>query len=169
MAKPRADQPLIPSVLDRLLDDEPATTREPVKSRGQVLRELKQSVARDLQNLLNTRCRCLSWPEDLGELRRSLVNYGIPDVTGADLGTLHRGETFVRVVEEVIRRLEPRFRTAKVEVLDNAEPLDRTLRFRIDALLAVEPVPEPVTFDSVMQPVTGNVEVTRATSMGHSR
>ncbi len=179
MAKPRVDQPLVPSVLDRLLDEfagiiEPAATREPVKSRGQLLRELKQSVARDLQNLLNTRCRCRSWAPssgegDLGELQRSLVNYGIPDVTGADLGTLGRSETFVRIIEEVIRRLEPRFRTVKVKVLDNVEPLDRRLRFRIDALLAVEPVPEPVVFDSVIQPATGNVEVISPLLGNHGR
>jgi type VI secretion system protein ImpF len=37
--------------------------------------------------------------------------------------------------------------------------LDRVLRFRIEALLRVEPTPEPVTFDSVLEPVTGNFEL----------
>ena len=78
MAKIEADQPLVPSVLDRLIDDEPTATREPPKSRGQVLRDLKQSVRRDLENLLNTRQRCKSWPENLSELEVSLVNYGFP-------------------------------------------------------------------------------------------
>lgn len=160
-------------MLDRLLDDDPkpdcqpgdqpTDVREPPKSRGQVLKELKQSVARDLENLLNTRWRASGWPEDLGELDLSLVSYGIPDVTGTDLGTLRRGGQFVRVIEEVIGRFEPRFRAVKVEVLDNTEPLDRTLRFRIDAMLEVEPAPEPVSFDSVVQTTTGNVRVIRGT------
>jgi len=42
------DQPLLPSVLDRLLDDDPGVSRDPPRSRHQVLRELKQSVRRDL-------------------------------------------------------------------------------------------------------------------------
>ena len=60
MAKSRVrdDQPLVPSVFDRLLDDEPDNSRETAASRRQVLRELKQSVGRDLENLLNTRQRC---------------------------------------------------------------------------------------------------------------
>ena len=52
MAEIRADQPLVPSVLDRLLDYEPDVKREPPKSRHQVLRELKQSVRRDLEALM---------------------------------------------------------------------------------------------------------------------
>lgn len=159
MAKIRADQPLVPSVLDRLIDEQPRATREPVKTRNQVLRELKQSLRRDLENLLNTRWRCTSWPENLDELELSLVNYGIPDITGADLGSARRRQDFRRIVERVIRHFEPRFKSVKVEMLDNAEPLDRTLRFRIDALLYAEPAPEPVMFDSALQPTTGNFEV----------
>jgi type VI secretion system protein ImpF len=44
-------------------------------------------------------------------------------------------------------------------MLENSNPLDRTLRFRIDALLYAEPAPEPVVFDSAMEPATGNVEI----------
>ena len=159
MARIQADQPLVPSVLDRLLDAEPTVTREPAKTRSQVLRELKQSLRRDLENLLNTRWRATSWPENLEELELSLVNYGIPDITGAGLGSAQNREDFRRIVEGVIRHFEPRFKTIKVEMLDNAEPLDRALRFRIDALLYAEPAPEPVVFDSALQPATGNVEV----------
>lgn len=159
MAKIQADQPLVPSVLDRLLDDEPDVTRETPKTRNQVLRDLKQSLRRDLENLLNTRWRPTTWPENLEELELSLANYGLPDVTGAGLGSARTRREFPRVVEMVIRHFEPRFSSVRVEMLDNAEPLDRTLRFRIDALLQAEPAPEPVVFDSAFQPVTGNVEV----------
>ena len=82
MAKVDADQPLLPSLLDRLIDEEPDDSREPPKSRSQLLRELKQSIRRDLENLLNTRQRCRSWPENFDELTVSLVSYGIPDMAG---------------------------------------------------------------------------------------
>jgi type VI secretion system protein ImpF len=159
MAKPRADQPLLPSVLDRLLDDDPTVRTEPAKSRSQVLRELKLSVRRDLENLLNTRRSCKSWPEHLTELERSLVNYGLPDITGLDLALARSRQDFQRLLEGIIRRNEPRFKSVSVQMLENSNPLDRTLRFRIDALLYAEPAPEPVVFDSAMEPATGNVEI----------
>lgn len=159
MARVKSDQPLVPSVLDRLLDDEPETSREPPKSRHQVLRELKLSVRRDLEDLLNTRRRCGGWPADLKELERSLVGYGVPDFTGANMGSGEQREQFCRLLESVIRTCEPRFKAVQVRLLDNAESLDRTLRFRIDALLHAEPAPEPVVFDSALEPGTGSFEV----------
>jgi type VI secretion system protein ImpF len=159
MGKIEADQPLIPSVLDRLIDYEPTSTRESPKSRGQVLRELKQNIRRDLENLLNTRRRCKSWPENLSELEMSLVNYGVPDLAGAALGMAEGREDFRQVFETVVRLFEPRFARVNVEMLGNSDPLDRALRFRIDALLHAEPAPEPIVFDSALQPATGNVEV----------
>ena len=65
----------------------------------------------------------------------------------------------MRVIESVIRRYEPRFKSVRATLLDNVEPLDRTLRFRIDAVVYAEPAPENLTFDSSLEPVTGNVEV----------
>jgi type VI secretion system protein ImpF len=159
MPKAPDDQPLLPSVLDRLLDDQPGVSREPAKTRSQVLRELKQSLRRDLENLLNTRWRPRSWPESLAELEVSLVNYGIPDITGSDLGSSENRQQLAGVLERVIRRFEPRLTGVAVELLDNAEPLDRTLRFRIRGMLLVEPAPEPVAFDSALEPATGTVEI----------
>jgi type VI secretion system protein ImpF len=79
MKRISSDQPLLPSILDRLLDDDPAIQTEPPTGRAQRLRELKQSVRRDLEWLLNTRPRGLlgggKWPE----LSRSILNYGLPD------------------------------------------------------------------------------------------
>ena len=104
MTRVSDDQPLIPSVLDRLLDDEPDRQQEPVKSRNQVLRDLKQSVRRDLENLLNTRWRCAPLPPHRSERELSLVNYGIPDIAGADLGSAEQREQFRRTLEAAIRR-----------------------------------------------------------------
>lgn len=159
MSRIQPDQPLVPSVLDRLLDDDPAVKREPAKGRSQVLRELKQSVRRDLENLLNTRRRCLPAPFGLKELDQSLVTYGIPDFTGANMGSAEQREEFRRLLEALLRTWEPRFKRVKVQLLDNPEAIDRTLRFRIDALLHADPAPEPVVFDSALEPHTGNFDV----------
>lgn len=159
MARVREDQPLIPSVLDRLIDFEPQNSREVPKSRNSILRELKQCVRRDLENLLNTRWRCMIWPPNLDELPASLVNYGIPDFTGVNMGGLAERERLRQIVEQAVRRHEPRFKTVKVILLQNTDETDRTLRFRVDALLHAEPAPEPVVFDSQLEPVSGNFEV----------
>ena len=159
MAKITEDQQLVPSVLDRLLDDEPQNSREVAKSRHQVLRELKQSVSRDLENLLNTRWRCTHWPSDLEDVEASLVNYGIPDFAGANMGSADSREQLRRIVEQVLRKFEPRFKSVRVNLVGNADETDRTLRLRIDALLYAEPAPEPVVFDSQLEPLSGSFAV----------
>jgi type VI secretion system protein ImpF len=146
-------------VLDRLLDEEPEVKREPGKSRHQVLRELKLSVRRDLENLLNTRRRPGRRPAGLGELEQSLVSYGLPDFTSLNMTSAEEREEFRRTIENVIRICEPRFKSVSVQLIDSSETLDRTLRFRIDALMYAHPAPETVVFDSAIEPVTGNVEV----------
>jgi type VI secretion system protein ImpF len=159
MARLDLDQPLLPSVLDRLLDANPDQQRDPPKSRGQYLAELRYAVRRDLEALLNTRERCRSWPADQTELDDSLLAYGISDFTAASLGSDDQREAFRRDVEAVIRRSEPRFVSVDVILLDNAEPLDRTLRFRIEALMHADPAPEPVVFDSFLDPASRSVSV----------
>lgn len=162
MARIREDQPLVPSILDRLLDDEPQNSQEAPRSRSQVLRELKQSVRRDLENLLNTRWRCVAWPPELDEMELSLVNYGIPDFTGVNMGATTERERLRVIVERIVRKFEPRFKTVKVKLIDSADKFDRTLRFRIEALLHAEPAPEPVSFDSQLEPTSNDFSVSDA-------
>ena len=159
MARVDLDQPLQPSVLDRLLDDQPDRTVDPPKSRGQSLAELRAAVRRDLEILLNTRHRCKSWDPDHKELKASLVNYGIPEFTSANMASDRAREEFRTMIEEVIRRCEPRFQSIEVVLLDNADKLDRTIRLRIEALMYADPAPEPVVFDSTMEPSTQTVLV----------
>lgn len=160
MRRIQEDQPLVPSVYDRLIDDDISSMRDSPKSRNQILRELKQSVRRDLENLLNTRWRCAAWPSDLEQLDLSLVNYGIPDFTGANMGTAANRDNLRRIVERALKSFEPRFKSVRVELLENREREDRILRLRIDALLYAEPAPEPVIFDSQLEPSSATFEVT---------
>lgn len=152
-------KPVNQSVLDRLLDDAPGVSTEPAPAAHQSIRAMQRAVRRDLEALLNTRYRCVSAPAGLKELETSLVSYGLPDLTGHDLATAGARTQLARTMESTIRRFEPRFKSVRVSLLDNAEPLDRTLRFRIDAVLYAEPLPAPVVFDSTVEPVTGSVTV----------
>lgn len=158
--KPNDQQPLLPSVLDRLIDQEPSQTSELPKSHTQILQELKLSVRRDLENLLNTRWRAIGPPSDLGELEQSLINYGIPDFTRGNLGTDSYRDAFLRIVESAIRKFEPRFKSVVVRrVEDDKQSLERTMHFRIEAMLLAEPAPELVVFDTRIEPASGEVTV----------
>src|SRR5262249_59182804 len=139
MARVRADQPLVPSVVDGLLDDAPEQSREAARNRAQLLRELKQSVRRDLENLLNTRRRPLELPPGLKELDVSLVNYGIPDFTGSGPATALDRAAFCKSIQEIIRRYEPPLHSVTVQPSDAAQSVHRPPPFPVHAL----PPPDP--------------------------
>lgn len=166
MSRIRPDQYLLPSVFDRLLDEEPDTKVETPHSRAQLLRELKLSVRRDLENLLNTRISLYPVPDDLPELKTSVLNYGIPDFTGLSMGSREQREKLRLLVEDSIRRFETRFISVRVELSaaqQSNNVQDRTVRFRIEGLLYAEPAPEPVMFDSQLRPQLGDFEVRAST------
>jgi len=142
---------IVPSLLDRLLDDHPDLTHEAAAYRVDDLRGLKRSVARDLEAMLNTRQEALDeLPEDLAEVRRSLLVYGLPDFTAFSLlGTRDRTR-IRRALEDIIAVFEPRLERVRV-ALEDSQGNDRALRFRVDGWLRVDPTPEPVTFDTVLQ------------------
>jgi type VI secretion system protein ImpF len=146
---------ITPSVLDRLLDFEPDVTSEAPKSRSKSLRDLKTSVRRDLEWLLNTRRYIEEIDENLEETNKSVAIYGLPDFTGASAKGSTEQKRLVKQIETALKIFEPRFLDLKVtiEPIDN---LERVLKFRIDARLDVEPAPEPISFDTVFQ--LGNSE-----------
>jgi type VI secretion system protein ImpF len=160
MSRIRTDQLLVPSLLDRLLDDEPDVSVELPKQRAQKLRELKQSVMRDLEYLLNTRVSLRFYPDDFKNIETSVLNFGIPDFSGVAMGSRKQQEILRERVESAVVRFETRFKEVHVElVIDPDNSLQRSIRFRIDGILHAEPAPEPVVFDSILSPVAGEFVV----------
>ena len=144
-------QPLQQSLLDRLIDDTPGqkdTTR-----RNFDLRALRNSVRRDLENLLNTRVQWHTWPDNYAELAQSLLNYGLPDFSVMVVDSEEGREQLCKVVEDTIRRFEPRFVDVDVSVPEQELDTERVLRLRIQALLYADPHPEHIMFDSEVEPV----------------
>lgn len=141
---------ITPSVLDRLIDFEPEVSKEPPSSRSKSLRLLKQSLRRDLEWLLNTRHTDASIPADLVEVNKSVAVYGLRDFTNASAKNVNEQNALRKEVETALARFEPRLQSTIVTI----EPLsvfDRVLRFKIDAQLDVDPAPEPIVFDTVLQ------------------
>ena len=86
MAELTPKEHLQPSLLDRLTDLNPASKTDTLEERVMSLRRLRESVIRDLEWLLNTgrleiRVDLAGYPE----VRSSVLNYGIPDITGASV------------------------------------------------------------------------------------
>ena len=150
MARTDNNLRITPSVLDRLIDDDPRETREPPTSRSTTLLELKASVRRDLEWLLNSRTYLDPDELDAAETKSSVAVYGLPDITG--LSAQHKDEQarVVRAVEHAIRVFEPRFLNLKV-TMEPPTATERSMRFRIEANLDVDPVPEPIVFDTILK------------------
>jgi len=149
------------SVLDRLIDLEPRISTEPPKAQSASLAELKQAVRRDLEWLLNTRCFFDAGDGGLEESIKSVAFFGLPDFTGVSAKSHIEQTRMTQAIEKAIKTFEPRFINVKVsmEPLNN---LDRMFKFRIEANLDIEPAPEPVVFDTVLQMGSGNFAVKEA-------
>ena len=147
------------SVLDRLLDYDPNLSQDAPKSQSASLAELKQAVRRDLEWLLNTRCHTENVDGGLEEALRSVAFYGLPDFTAASAKSAGERDRMIKAIETALATFEPRFSGLKVS-LEPISNVDRTLKFRIEATLEIEPTPEPVVFDTVLQLGSGNFAVT---------
>jgi type VI secretion system protein ImpF len=147
-------QNLQASILDRLIDLEPGVSREPVQYRFLSIGQAKTSVARDLENLLNTKRSVLVPPIGCREVNSSLFVYGLQDFTSQNPKSPMVRQQLRQQIERVISRFEPRLKNVKVN-LEMSTQSERNLRFRISALLVVDPVSEPVTFDTYLDVTRG--------------
>jgi type VI secretion system protein ImpF len=146
------------SVLDRMLDADPSVRADPVTTWAQSFREMKAAVRRDLEWLLNTRQTPEPATEDLALANKSVFNFGLPDITSITVQSANDRSRLLRLLEETVARYEPRIQDPRVFV-DNVVSGSRTLRFRIDGLLRVDPSPERVSFDTVLELSSGQYEV----------
>jgi type VI secretion system protein ImpF len=160
MARTDTDTVVTQSLLDRLIDSEPKTQAEAPMTRAQSVRALKNSVRRDLEWLLNTRRIPVEAGEDFEELSRSLYNYGLPDFSTYSFANVKDRARLLRHIENTIRLFEPRLDAVHVTPIEvGNENFTRLLRFQIEALLKMDPSPEQVTFDTVLQLSSGEYQV----------
>jgi type VI secretion system protein ImpF len=158
---PRLDTELnvTPSILDRLIDNEPLLAADPPETRLQSVRKLKAALRRDLEWLLNTRRIPDEIPESLQEVYRSVYNYGLPDFSHVSLSSPRDRNRLLRGLESAIGIFEPRLVDVKVMLVDQGSATSRMMRFQIDGLLKMDPAPEQVSFDTVLELSTGDYQV----------
>jgi len=148
------------SILDRLIDLEPGVSREPVQYRLLTIGRAKASVARDLENLLNTKRSVWAPPAAYREVNNSVFVYGLQDFTSQNPRSPMVRQQLRQQIERIISRFEPRLKNVKVN-LEMAGQNERNLRFRITALLVADPVTEPVTFDTYFDVSRGEYVISR--------
>lgn len=150
----------LPSVLDRLLDDHPeVTSNTPMFFE---VADFKRALARDLEALLNT--RILDHSELLEPYPlagQTVINFGIPDLSGLSLLNPDDREYLRDRVRRAIECHEPRLTRVRI-TLELPRDGERLLRFRVDAVLKVHPHKPPVSFDATLQLSSNAYQITGA-------
>lgn len=134
------------SLLDRLIDQEPEVAFEPVQYLLMDMRDIRVNVVRDLEHLLNTRCIIDPPPPEFSEANRSVLMYGLQDFTSQNPKSAGVRKLLRQDIERAIALFEPRLRNVKVQL--EPDQKGHSLRFRINAMLVIEPEREPVQFDT---------------------
>lgn len=150
--------PVTLSVLDRLIDREPATQAEAPWSRAQSVRMLKDAVRRDLEWLLNTRRIAVPPDRRLTNVQKSVYVIGLDDFSGQRFDSA----LLLRHIQETVQQFEPRLKNIRVVQHEEAAKT-RAVRFRIEASLAMDPSPERVSFDTLLELASGQYAVREET------
>jgi type VI secretion system protein ImpF len=158
MARRDIDAPVTLSILDRLTDKDPKTKAESPPSRSQAMRMLRDGLRRDLEWLLNTRRTPEEVGEEYPELARSLYNYGLPDIGSFSAKNPQDHVRLRRALEAAIASFEPRLLATRVS-METVAALVKGVRFQIQGLLRIDPSPEHVSFDTVLELPAGEFEV----------
>jgi type VI secretion system protein ImpF len=100
--------------------------------------------------------------ESLKEVNRSVYVFGLPDFTAYSLRSPQDQAKLVRYLHSTVKLFEPRLSNVRVVSLEETASAARTLRFRIEGLLMMDPAPERVSFDTVLELTRGEYEVRNA-------
>lgn len=143
MAELLSTERLQPALLDRLTDDDRQAALEPRDKRVLSMRGLRRAVLRDLGWLLNSTGLAAVQPLDGTPLAaQSVLNFGLPDLTGKSTSGLDRAE-LARRIRQAIWDFEPRILRDSLRVVALA-PGGGTnqIAFEIHGELWGQPLPE---------------------------
>jgi type VI secretion system protein ImpF len=116
-------------------------------------------VQRDVEALLNTRRTIVQPTEKQLQVARSVHQYGLPDMTGYPVTALEGRERLTSEILDTLRRFEPRLTNVQLTLREEAEGVASQVRFSIAATLLMDPSPEQVLFDTVLEVATGTFDV----------
>ena len=154
MPKLDAEANVTTSLLDRLIDAEPNLALDLPVTRMQSVRQLKASLRHDLEWLLNTRRTAVEAPDSLAELQQSLYHYGLPDMSVFSSNSTRDQSRLIWLLESAISTFEPRLEAVKVS-MESITPGSRLVKFQIEGMLRMDPAPERISFDTVLELTSG--------------
>jgi len=158
MPKLEAEANVTISLLDRLLDTELNLALDQPATRAQSVRQLKASLRHDLEWLLNTRRTPVEAPDSLAELQQSLYHYGLPDMGAFSINSPKDQSRLTWLLESAIATFEPRLEAVKVS-MEPISPGSRLLKFQIEGMLRMDPAPERISFDTLLELTSGTYQV----------
>ena len=121
---------------------------------GISLQQLRESVASDLEDLLNSRMAKLDdLIDDFPLAKQSILQFGIIDFVGLSTANPTDRDKICQSIEQSIAAHEPRLRQIKVEMLLDGHNMG-ALCLSIQAYLNIYPLFEPVIFDALLKPIT---------------
>jgi type VI secretion system protein ImpF len=137
------------SVWDRLRENE-----EIPASHTAAVRILKESIRRDLEDLLNTRRPLARELEGYDLARRSVINYGLEDLSSFYPSSGSSAQDIEQAVRRCLAEYEPRLLGVSV-VAENSNPGRLEIRLHIEATLPIHPSAETVSFDTMLDVASG--------------
>lgn len=154
-----ADPKLKHSVLDRLVEADRKWDGTRPTSWSDSLDLVKKTLLRDLQWILNTRQISEPADEPFELLKESVYNFGLPDITALSASSSETPARLRRYIEDAIEMFEPRLTDVRVTLSSPGGSKDRRVQFLIEADLRVDPDPERVEFDTVLEVSSGKFAV----------
>src|SRR5512144_2006851 len=119
MAELTPRERLQPALLDRLTDRNPQSKEEPLKEHVLNMRQLRQSVLRDLGWLLNTvNQQSAQSLANYPLVARSVLNYGLPEMTSRIVASMTPKE-LEGLVKQAVLDFEPRILPGSLRVRAN--------------------------------------------------
>lgn len=163
MPEPPPLERLQPALLDRLRDDDPGTTTEPNEGRFMSKRQLRAAVLRDLRWLFNsTRMEVRDEMAATPNVRRSVVNYGLPPMSGRAASSMDAAE-LERSIRQAIIDFEPRILAGSVQVTaiirENQLHHHNVIGLEIQGQLWSQPVPIELLLRTEIDLEAGTVEI----------
>lgn len=155
MAQPKPIEGARALLFDRLVN---TTDQDGSEQHLRILNsnQLKASVRRELDRLLNTRCSIQL--HQIGEEERSVINYGIPDFSSLSPHNADDHALIATIVAQTITAFEPRLRQVRVEV-GPVFSAESALWLNISAQLVVGLYSEPVSFPVTLNSKSGSVDL----------
>jgi type VI secretion system protein ImpF len=88
--------------------------------------------------------------------------YGLPDLSMLTMATSGDRNKLSRQVVAAINLFEPRLANVRVVFVATEDAAKQDVRLRIEAMLRMDPVPEPISFDTVIEVKSGNCRISGA-------